>query len=298
MKVQIASITALSALFSLATPAIAGGGLISLTSSPTGPIDADQTYLVTANVQKENLTPCQFCQIEFFVQDLHPTKYQISPGSDKTDTNGNAVAKFALTANASANMVIYAQAQLPTGSYKSLEYILSFLQPSDNVSTPYPQPNMIPMTQAPVLVIDKSQPIEGNTNARQVFVSWTPVKGADYYHVRLRPSDYSNWAYPEGNPTRLNSMNLILSSNYDYYVQVESCNNSTCLTSSEYFVPKESTGGNEIKPLLGDQKIEALQNKVADLEKQVAQTLSKQGFLETQLGKIVNFLKSIFPFFK
>lgn len=186
-----------------AIPAMAGGGLIYLSSQQLGP----QVYLVTATVQKEDYSPCANCKTEFFVQDLHPSKYVINALSDKTDNEGKVSAKIALTTGGSATVTYYAKSQLPTLLYQSSVALLYFQQGSDTVPV-YPTPDYTAPTYAP------------------------------------EPSN-SPLPAPSSNP-----------------------------------------------------KIDELQNKLDDLQNKLQQSQKKQSFLEAQLNNIVNFLKSIFPFWK
>lgn len=300
MKVQIASITVLTALFSLVTPVVAGGGLVSITSTPSSELlKVGGIYTVTATAQKQDNTPCTNCPIYFKFEDGLNSDY-INMLEPVTDSRGQARAE--VSSKTAGNKVIFAVLTLPNGEplYKSSSYILNFAPIPAPEINPYPQPTIRPITINTFLItIDKGPGIENLKNsARQVTVSWNPVAGADYYNAKLRPSDYSNWAIPQDSPTANSSINLILSSNVDYYVQIDACNSSACISSKETLVTKDNSSEEVIKPLLGDQKIEELQAKVSDLEKQVAETQKKQGFLETQINNIISFLKSIFPFWK
>lgn len=278
-------------------PVFAGGGLISFKVEPSAPIMSSEEYTVTATVLKDGQSICQNCKTQFFVDDLHSSKYTIIQQNEKTNNLGEVSATFKLTSDSSANMVIYAVADNPN-SYRSSSYLLSFLQ-SDNTQVT-PAPNIVPITtrQFP-LTIAANHPVEGlKGKARLAFVSWQPIKGADYYDVKLRPTDYENWAIPQDSPTRNTSMNVILSSDTDYYVQVDACNSSECVSSDTTFVKKQTNTSSNMSPILGDKNVEDLKKQVDALEKKTEAVEKKQNGLQSQISRITNFLKSLFPFFK
>jgi len=311
-----------SIAFGLVTPTVfAGGGLISITSVSQNPVEIGQAYVVSALANKEDLTPCQKCSMRFFLEDQKSSDL-ISPESDKTDTNGKLMAK--IYSKTAGNHVLYAILTLPNGSeYQSSAYLINYLpqppqepiisEPTPSIPFPQtpttisgvPQPPYIPITQGPIIVIGPTKPISGlKNNAREVPISWNNVKGATRYEIMLRPADYSNWAIPLDSPTSNTFTTLVLSSDVDYYVRIDACNEydyyHACISSKETLVPKseQPQPGEITKPILGDKTVQELSNKVADLERQVAKTQEKQNFLERQINGIVKFLKSIFPFFK
>lgn len=300
MGLKQLSLIAIPAFMLSATPVFAGGGLVSITSTPTDLLNVGGIYTVTATAQKQDNTLCANCPIYFKFEEGLP---EDSINMLEPATNSLGQAKAEISSTNAGNKVIFAVLTLPNGQpYESSRYILNFSPvPTIDITPPYTQPTIRPITITTFpLTIDNDRPVEGLKNsARQVFVSWSPIDGADYYDVKLRPADYNNWAIPADSPTKLTSINLLLSTDTDYYVQVDACNNSACVSSKETLVPKQSKGeAGEIKPLLGDQKLEALQAKIDKLEKQVAETQKSQSFLEKQIERVISFLKSVFPFFK
>lgn len=165
MKLKTASFLALLPALTVITPVMAGGGLIYISSTPTGPIPAGQAYILTAAVQKEDYSPCTNCAIKWSVEDLHPSKYIINPESDRTDSNGNAVAKIALTQNADATISVHVNAQLPTQNYKSSSVLLYFTQ-TDQVNDYFPvQSNGPTPYGTPEPPVGYGQPIQATPNS-------------------------------------------------------------------------------------------------------------------------------------
>lgn len=297
MKPATFSATLLFALVLLTKPVFAGGGLVSITSNTTELLNVGGIYTVTATAQKQDNTLCANCPIYF--------KFEEGSSEDsiimlEPATNSLGQARAEVSSITPGNKIIFAVLTLPDGQlYESSRYILHFTPVPVPQVTPFPIPTIRPITISTFpLTIDKSRPVEDLKNtARQVFVSWSPVDGATYYNVKLRPADYSNWAIPVDSPTTLSSINLILSTDTDYYVQVDACNSSACVSSKETLIAKQNQGKTEeIKPLLGDKKIQDLERKIANLEQQVAETQKKQSFLESQIAAIFSFLKSLFRF--
>ncbi len=148
MQIKVGLI-GLGLILSLATPVLAGGGLIELSAqSPNGDdyrARPGQSFTVKALVHvSSGNTPydgpnnrCKQCPVTFKFQNQFDSD-KVEPLSDKTDDNGEISAR--MTSNDMALRYVYVDAHLSNGqSATSSVYTLYFTAPADT-----PKPTAIP----------------------------------------------------------------------------------------------------------------------------------------------------------
>lgn len=194
-----------------------------------------------------------------------------------------------------------------------------------------PMPPQPPVTSCPpfsfprnnlVLKIIDQTPLEGPKGLMQnVTLDWNCGAGENVvYKIYARqsrdakPHDPRWESSPEilGPPT-----SIILHNEYNWYIRVEACAKSyppsivgACFSSPSVFLPKHSVfiapspePNQPITkaPLLPideeDRGVEKLQQRLDTLQEQLEESKQRQSVLEKTLNTLLNWLKSLFPFF-
>lgn len=193
-----------------------------------------------------------------------------------------------------------------------------------------PMPPQPPVTPCPpfsfptnlVLKIIDQTPFEGPKGLmRNVTLDWNCGAGENVvYKIYARqskdakPHDPGWQSSPEilGPPT-----SIILHNDYDWYIRVEACAKSyppsivgACFSSPSVFLPKHSVfiapspePNQPITkaPLLPideeDRGVEKLQQRLDTLQEQLEESKQRQSVLEKTLNTLLNWIKSLFPFF-
>lgn len=315
-------------------PVFAGGGLIEIvnTQGPNGGLFAKpgEAYILTFRVHLRNANPynssinwCKQCPAKIVF--LNPQGGDIvNPLSDKTDDNGEIIAK--MSSSAPYVRYAYAIATLPDGTvYEGSQVFLNFtgqllFYPESNnpiynlPSNPNPtqNPTPTPISSSGVNVWLLSQQ-SFQPNGRQATIKWSAFDGnpGTFTIYGKSASNKNNWdKLLEGE--RGPSATIKIMVDEDYYIKVNGCQDKlgTCVDSNMLLVTKLKETDEKIvspqnpNPTLfpapsGDNKqVGELNKKVENLQNQLDQSKKTQSILEQRINDLVNFIKHLFPFFK
>lgn len=303
----------LLATFIFVSPALAGGGRISLEVNPSGFLPVGSKFTLKASVSDNNsdnptYLPCKKCPITIKIENPKNGE-QILQDDSMTDNEGNVRARF--SSQDVGEKVIYVDMVLSDGiTYASSKYVLNFAQsvPQGSIS----------------IKVDNQKSLGGNI--RKVNLSWNSVQDALDYFVFAKPVNGS-YGYALVDTRGLNG-EITINTTPDYLVKVMACSSfGRCIESSEVRisaikqesittptktpVPTQSTPKPTINTKITvtpkkveatssgeNEKIEKLNREVENLQNQLDESQKKQSILELRLNQILTWIKSVFPFFK
>lgn len=308
-------------------PVFAGGGLVEWTQIKAGNggyfVYPGEAYIVTARVRLTNGNYCKQCPIR--VRLKYPRENDIfNPTSDKTDDNGEVTVK--IVSNVPEIRTVYAEVTLPDGTvYTSSSAILNFTGKLlywtyDGYKTPE-EIAAIPKIHVDIPAIeitDFSRLINNNqrivtfkvTGPKDTLLDiWAKADGEEYQDNASGAQTSSGvaWAYVDAKK--------------NYTFKARSCNEKACsdfgnevslslgaLAYKPTIVKQNDISSNEpasitppqvfISKLNSSSETAQLNKKINDLQNQLEQSKQKQNTLEQRITDLVNFIKSLFPFFK
>lgn len=324
-KTTTAFLSFFFAFLLFAPSAFAGGGRVLLDATPNIPgirLHPGEFYTVRATVWADDshTIRCQQCPIAFKFQNSNPTDVT-TPDSTSTDQNGLASAK--MVSNILGDRLVYVEVQTPDGSnHESSYYVLGYNQPDSGS----PPPTVIP--PAPEMVYPQDRQTLDLEGAYMFKVN--PVNGASGYLYGLFQNGemlYENYrdsktltgtefALWESNPfhskfktgevkvmiralvnnqwTDAREITIYLKPrNSSQIPQTQTSKPTTVIIqklpvfqpSQTLVVTQDSTASAE------------LQKKVEELEQKLEESNRRQSALEKRLEELLNWIKSIFPFF-
>lgn len=313
-----------AALLLLATPILAGGGLVSFEVTPPGNPKTGirlapgefYTLKATAYIDNSYTARCQGCPITF--------KFENSSSSDvitqeetNTDSNGQASAK--LTSYVFGDRLAYADVEMPDGTiYTSSSFVLAYnAGPTTDYSAPemvYPQDNQTLDLEGAYMF--KVKPVQGASgylfglfrDEIMVYENYRDAKTLSANgEFALWESNPSHSKFKTG-PVKVMIRALINNEWTDartITIYLKPRGSQEALpTIIPVPVPTVSPALPTIPPsqtiiIVHDSSASAeLQKKVEELEQKLQESQQKQSLLESRLEQIINWIKSIFPFFE
>lgn len=146
-----------------------------------------------------------------------------------------------------------------------------------------------------------------NDYSRRVTVKWNALEGSIYYNIYVKDAGQSDWQI-NGRYQKGPSYGVIYKTSQDFYIKLQGCleKYGTCVDSNELYIPKleDKSGGSKTveKPVddlvsnNGDE-VGELNKKLESLQSELAESKKRQVETESRLNTLINWLKSIFPFF-
>lgn len=280
----------------------AGGGPVEFNIEPNTSLNPGEQYVVHARVYADGPFPtyCKNCFIRLGFVNPQESDY-IAQNSEKTDNDGRIYAKV-ISKITGKRTIVAKELARPDGTEITSNSSVVLNYTGDTI-TPYPS---IKVQEFNLKLVDQKY-IDGPK--RYVYLKWNKIDGAVKYNVYVRLTDgyYSSAVDATESTTSKVGINAFL----DFYAKVAACFDAdNCINSPEIFIPKmekedisitpEPTV--EVSPTIitpkADKKVEELDKKVAELEKKLEASKKKQAQLENRVNDLLDWIKSLLPFFK
>lgn len=302
-----------------ASPASAGGGLVILDANPDTRLHPGEFFTVSATVYTNNTytTRCEQCPVTFKFHNSNSTD-TITPNATTTNSNGQASVR--MVSNILGDRLVYAEVGMPDGSlYTSSSLVLAYNQTSTDLTAPtmvYPldrqtldlegaylfRVNQIPgatgylfgLFQDGSLVYENYRD-EKTLSANGEFALWTSNPAHKDFHqgevkVMIRALVNSQWTDAR-----------------EIYIYLQPRDGTATTTvvrptvnpTATFISPPPVIPSTQAVTITHDSTVSAeLQKRVQELEQKLAESQQKQTELESRLDQIINWIKSLFPFFR
>lgn len=321
-KSLILPFLSVAALLLLATPVLAGGGLVSFEVIPdfpkSGRLAPGEFYTLKATSYLDNsyTARCQNCPITFKLENSNSSDV-ITQDSATTDSNGQASAK--LISYVFGDRLAYAEVGMPDGNiYISSSYVLAY---NAGPTTDYSAPEMVYPQDYQILDLEgaymfKVKPVQGASGYLFGLFQDEIMVYENYRDAKTLSAngEFALWESNPGHskfktgPVKVMIRALISNEWTDartitIYLRPRGSQDAVP-TIIPVPVPTTSPVLPTIPPsqtivIIRDSSASAqLQKKVEELEQKLQESQEKQSVLESRLEQIINWIKSIFPFFE
>lgn len=188
--------------------------------------------------------------------------------------------------------------------------------PWDSELFPQPSNSPAPSSNINAWVLNQ-QPVNGSTN-RNVVIKWGAFDGhPGTFKIYVKAATNKNDWEETFDGSKGPSANITLRTDQDYHLKVYGCMDKfgICADSNILTLPKlkNNEGGKRVisqeptpissltispTPAGGSNQVSELDKKMENLQNQLEESRKTQSVLEQRINVLVNFIKSLFPFFK
>lgn len=303
-------------------PVLAGGGLVMLNVTPNLPsirLNPGEFYKVHATAYTDNsyTTRCGQCSITFKFQNSNDTDI-ITPASGETDSNGEASAR--MVSNILGDRLVFVEVEMPDGTiYTSSSTLLAY-NPGP-APTNYMAPEMVYPQDNQTLDLEgaymfKVKPRQGASgylfglfqDEIMIYENYRDAKTLSANgEFALWESNSAHSKFKTG-PVKVMIRALIDNEWTDARTITIYLKPRGSIDSVPTIIPVPVPTSSPVLPtippsqtiiIVHDSSASAqLQKKVEELEQKLQESQQKQSALESRLEQIINWIKSIFPFFE
>lgn len=321
---QLLILVSIVILLSIVPPVSAGGGPVSLEAFPLKPFSQTQKFIVVANIYTQS--PCDKIMVNFSFASPSESGDEITPFTPPND--GTYLKRHYYTGQ-SWQEICTKYVQVKSGDKHQSIIVAKTVVDGESISRDYPlnfgEDEYSRQTQSldrynnqPQVDVTSEKYLGGPK--REVGLQWNKVEGAEKYSVFIRfgevttPYDLAPVATTSDNQATIN-----LNAFEEFYISVNACKAGDPCTKSQQSpweillskmrvseselipTPPSELNPNDATRLVGsnnEDRINQLNQKVADLEKKLQVSEKKQNILEQRFNELLTFLRSFLPFLR